>query len=69
VRLEWLERIPLLLPREVAYSLKDEAVCRSSVYHRKEGMLLRLVQSRPQGQRPTPTTGRKEGEGGAWLNQ
>jgi len=46
-RLECPEGTPLLLFNEVAYNVKDEAISCSLVHHRKEGMLLRLVQSRP----------------------
>lgn len=46
-RLECPQGTPLLLFDEVAYNVRDEAICCSLVHHRKEGMLLRLVQSRP----------------------
>jgi len=38
---------PLLLFEEVAYNAKDKPISCSLVHHRKEGMLLRMVQSRP----------------------
>ena len=38
---------PLLLFDEVAYNIKDEAISRSLVHHRQEGVRLRVVQSRP----------------------
>lgn len=31
----------------LAHNIEDETICRRSVHRRKEGMLLRLVQSRP----------------------
>jgi GntR family transcriptional regulator len=46
-RLECAEGTPLLLFDEVAYNVRDEAISCSLVHHRREGMLLRLVQSRP----------------------
>jgi GntR family transcriptional regulator len=46
-RLACSEGTPLLLFDEVAYNVKDEAICCSLVHHRREGMLLRVVQSRP----------------------
>jgi GntR family transcriptional regulator len=46
-RLECEEGTPLLLFDEVAYNIRDEAISCSLVHHRREGMLLRLVQSKP----------------------
>lgn len=46
-RLECPQGTPLLLFQEVAYNVRDEAICCSLVHHRQEGLLLRLVQSRP----------------------
>ncbi len=46
-RLECAEGTPLLLFDEVAYNVRDQAISCSLVHHRREGMLLRLVQSRP----------------------
>jgi GntR family transcriptional regulator len=46
-RLECPEGTPLMLFDEVAYNLKDRPICYSLVHHRREGLLLRLVQSRP----------------------
>jgi GntR family transcriptional regulator len=46
-RLECAEGTPLLLFDEVAYNVRDQAISCSLVHHRTEGMLLRLVQSRP----------------------
>lgn len=46
-RLECAEGTPLLLFDEVAYNVRDQAISCSLVHHRREGMLLRRVQSRP----------------------
>jgi GntR family transcriptional regulator len=46
-RLECAEGTPLLLFDEVAYNVRDQVISCSLVHHRREGMLLRLVQSRP----------------------
>jgi len=46
-RLECPEGTPLLLFDEVAYNFSDEAISCSLVHHRREGVRLRLVQSRP----------------------
>lgn len=46
-RLECSVGTPLLLFDEVAYNTRDKAISRSLVHHRREGMLLRVVQSRP----------------------
>lgn len=46
-RLGCAQGTPLLLFEEVAYNGKDKPISCSLVQHRKEGMLLRLVQSRP----------------------
>jgi GntR family transcriptional regulator len=46
-RLACEEGTPLLLFDEVAYNVRDEAISCSLVHHRREGMLLRLVQSKP----------------------
>ncbi len=46
-RLECPEGTPLLLFDEVAYNIKDEAISCSLVHHRREGVRLWIVQSRP----------------------
>lgn len=45
-RLECPRGTPLLLFDEVAYNFNDKAICCSLVHHRREGVRLRLVQSR-----------------------
>jgi len=46
-RLQCPQGTPLLLFEEVSYNVKDRPICYSLVHHRREGLLLRLVQSRP----------------------
>ncbi|HUV73128.1 MAG TPA: GntR family transcriptional regulator [Anaerolineae bacterium] len=46
-RLECSAGTPLLLFDEVAYNIKDRAISCSLLHHRREGVLFRVVQSRP----------------------
>jgi len=46
-RLDCSGGTPLLLCDEVAYNIKDRAISCSLLHHRREGVLFRVVQSRP----------------------